>query len=48
MVYTLKYDKILLWDFEGSYMTVFNIILLIVQGFYMSQTQNWSYVDKNS
>jgi hypothetical protein len=39
MVYTLTYYKILLWDFEGSHLTVFNIILLIVNGFYMSQAK---------
>ena len=48
MVYTVMYGKIFLWDFEGSHLTVFNIILLIVNGFYMSQIQNWSYVDKNT
>ena len=40
MVYTLKYDKILFGDFEGSHLRGCNIILLIVNGFYMSQVQN--------
>jgi len=48
MVYTLKYDKILFGDFEGSQLTGFNIILLTVKGFFMPQVQNWGFVDKNS
>jgi hypothetical protein len=33
MICTLKCDKILLWNFEGSHLAGFNITLLIVNGF---------------